>query len=480
MGAGLGGVGKHFANARELGFVLFHFPRFVALEVAVAVGDVIVDRDEGFGNFASIHRFLISSGSVGEGLTQGGVSFVSGVGVTDGGVAEALGHVDGPVEEVAEVVREFGVEEHDKAVEVEVAVLAGTDVSAEVVAEGLGAEGISEFVGVDDVAEGLGHFIAFDIPESVDEEGGHVLRFEAHGVEHAGPVDGVCGDEDVFSDDLEIGGPELVEVGEIGAFGFFVAGEGDVVDEGVEPDVGDEVGVEGKGDAPGHAVFGAGDAEVGFAGTLNGVEDFLFPEFGDDFEVVVFDGVLEPGGVVGEFEIPVFFFDFDDLAPLSAELTFFIAVAVGEELFLTDGVVAGVGFFVELAFGFELAEDGLHAVLMAVVGGFGPAVEFESEFVPEPEEAFGVSFGESGDVDAFGLGRFHHLLSVLIDAGEVVSLLALETSVAGENIGEDFFVSVANVGLAVGVVDGGSDEFHGEFGNGKCSVRGRPSVDDGE
>lgn len=462
VGAGLGGVGEDFSDAREFTFVLFHFPRLVALEVAVAVGDVGVDGEEGFGYFAGVHRFLVGGGGVRKGLAEGGIALVIGVGVTDGGVAKALGHVDGPVEEVAEVVGELGVKKHDEAGEVEVAVLSGADVTAEVVAESFRPELIGEFVGIDDVADGFGHFIAFHVPESVDEEGGHLLGLEAHGVEHAGPVDGVRGDEDVFSDDLEIGGPKGVEVGEVGAHGLLVSGEGDVVDKSVEPDVGHEIGIEGEGDTPGHAVLRAGDAEIGFAGAFNGVEDFLLPEFGNDFEVIVFDGALQPLGVVGEFEIPVLLFDFDDFAPFGTEVAFFIAVAVGKELLLTDRIVAGVGFFVELALGFELGEDGLDAGLVPVVGRFGPAIEFQSELFPELEEALGISRGEGGDVDALGLGRFHHLLPMLIDSGEVVSFFALEAGVSGENIGKDLLVGMTNMGFTVGVVDGGSDEFHRE------------------
>jgi hypothetical protein len=48
--------------------------------------------------------------------------------------------------------------------------------------------------------------------------------------------------------------------------------------------------------------------------------------------------------VLAEFEIPVFLFELDDLAPLGAEVAGFVAVAVGEELLLAHRVVAGVGF----------------------------------------------------------------------------------------------------------------------------------------
>lgn len=69
-------------------------------------------------------------------------------------------------------------------------------------------------------------------------------------MEHGGPVDAVGRDEDVFADDFAGCGPEFGEVREAAAFFGEVAGEGDVVDEGVEPDVGHEFRVEGQFDAP--------------------------------------------------------------------------------------------------------------------------------------------------------------------------------------------------------------------------------------
>jgi hypothetical protein len=41
-----------------------------------------------------------------------------------------------------------------------------------------------------------------------------------------------------------------------------VAGEANIVHQGVEPNVGDEVGIEGELDAPGEARLRAGDAKV--------------------------------------------------------------------------------------------------------------------------------------------------------------------------------------------------------------------------
>ena len=171
-----------------------------------------------------------------------------------------------------------------------------------------------------------------------------------------------------------VGGPEAVEIREVGVVRGVVAGEGDVVDQRVEPDVGDEVRIEGDLDAPAQAFLRAGDAEVGAGVSLERVEQLGFAERGEDGVGRGFEVVLEPLGVFAEFEIPVFLLDLDDLAPLGAEVAGLVAVAVGEELLLADRVVAGVGFLVELALVFEGGEDGLDAGLVAGVDGFRPAV----------------------------------------------------------------------------------------------------------
>ena len=72
-----------------------------------------------------------------------------------------------------------------------------------------------EFVRVDDVTGGLGHFFAADIPPAVDQQAGHLGVAKAHGVEHTEPVNAVGGDQDIFADDVHraaVSGPEGGEI----------------------------------------------------------------------------------------------------------------------------------------------------------------------------------------------------------------------------------------------------------------------------
>ena len=180
--------------------------------------------------------------------------------VTDNEEATAvfLSHVDAPVEEVAQASGELFVVGHEDALVVEVGVVASGDVTHEVVAQAVGSEFIGEGVWVDDVAEALAHFCAFDVPPAVDDESGHLFVGETKSVEHGHPVDGVGRNEDVFADDFGVCGPEVGEVGQslVAAFVGEVAGERDVVGEGIKPDVVDEALVEGERDAPREALGG--------------------------------------------------------------------------------------------------------------------------------------------------------------------------------------------------------------------------------
>ena len=177
--------------------------------------------------------------------------------------------------------------------------------------------------------------------------------------------------------------PNFLELRQSGIRRGFVAGEGNVVNKRVEPDIGDVVFIERQLDAPAQAFLGAGNAEIDTGVFLKRIEQLGFAEGWEDDFWIGFDEVLEPIRVVAEFEIPVFLLDLDNLTPLRAEISRLIAVALLEELLLPHRVVAGVGFFVELALMLEIGEDCTHAGLVARVGGFRPTVVIDAEFFPK-------------------------------------------------------------------------------------------------
>lgn len=94
----------------------------------------------------------------------------------------------------------------------------------------------------------------------------------------------------VFADDFAVRGPELGKTGRPAVRLRQVAGEGNVVDQGVKPDVGDEFGVEREFDSPGKAALGAGNAEVRVK--VNGVEHFRLAEGRKDKITALFHELL--------------------------------------------------------------------------------------------------------------------------------------------------------------------------------------------
>ena len=77
-------------------------------------------------------------------------------------------------------------------------------------------------------------------------------------MQHGGPDDGVEA-HDLLADKMHVGGPERLVVA-VGVLIVHEAQGGGVVEQGVDPDVDDVLGVEVDGDAPLEA--STGDAEV--------------------------------------------------------------------------------------------------------------------------------------------------------------------------------------------------------------------------
>ena len=98
---------------------------------------------------------------------------------------------------------------------------------------------------------------------------------------------------------------------------------------------------------------------------------------------------------------------------------------------------------------------------MAVVDGFRPAVVFDAEFFPEVEEFLGRAFDEGRGMHALLFRGLLDFLAMLVHAGEEKRLVAPQAAVADDHVGKHLFVGMADVGRAVGVIDGGGEVEHG-------------------
>ena len=138
---------------------------------------------------------------------------------------------------------ELGVVPVHHRLERERTVLAELDLAEEVPAVGVDAEPVEELERVDPGEVRLRHLLAAhrQVPVGPDL----VRRLDVRGHQHRRPVDRVL-PQDVLADHVDVRRPEPGEPLLVGP----VAGGGDVVREGVEPDVRDVVGIPGQRDPP--------------------------------------------------------------------------------------------------------------------------------------------------------------------------------------------------------------------------------------
>ena len=262
------------------------------------------------------------------------------------------------------------------------------------------------------------------------------------------PVDRVEA-EDVLADQVQVRGPEAV--GQVHARPR-VAERRDVVEEGVEPHVHDLALVPRQGHAP--AELRPRERDVLQAG-LDEREGLVAAEVRAHEVRTV--GV-EAAKVVLERRQP----EEPVLLPLEFERDLVDRTRVaGTELGLgvKRGAAGAVPTLVDALVHVAVVVHGLHDLLDARdvrgVGGADEEVVRDIDRRHQRLEALGVSVGELLRRDPLTLGRLRDRLAVLVRAGEEEDVLAPLAHVAGENVGGDRGVRVAEVGLGVDVVDRG-------------------------
>ena len=231
-----------------------------------------------------------------------------------------------------------------------------------------------------------------------------------------------------------------------------VAQAREVVEQGVEPDVGDVAVVEGQGDAPIHAALGPGDAQV-LQGLLEKSQHLVLVAFRADPVGVGLDVVDEPVLVFAHAEEVVFFLEEGGdrfvvraaavhQVPLQVKA---LAAEAIEPAVLPEVNVPGV---------VHPLQDLLHHAHVGRVGGADVVVVADIQAVPGPAEAGADLVHEVLDRQAHGGGGFQDLVAVFVGAGLEAHLLPQEAVAAGQGISHHRGVGVADVGLGVDVIDG--------------------------
>ncbi len=152
-------------------------------------------------------------------------------------------HRQRALRQIAEIVGEIGIDASDNGFVIIVAILPERHLAKEEVAHLIDAILIGEIEGIDDVADRFRHLFALVEQKAVGIDA--LLHRNARRHQEGRPVHRVKAD-DVLADDVHIGRPVApVRIAFIGK-----ADAGDVVGQGVEPDIHDMLGIVRDLDAP--------------------------------------------------------------------------------------------------------------------------------------------------------------------------------------------------------------------------------------
>ena len=227
---------------------------------------------------------------------------------------------------------------------------------------------------------------------------------------------------------------------------------GQIIRQGVEPDVDDMFFVRGDGDAP--VEGSAGNTEVVEALT-DEIDHLVSPGCGLNKVRMAFDMRQQLVGVVGHLEeIGLFGYFFHRSAAVRALAVF--QLMFGPVGFAGGTVKALVFPFIDVPFFVNAPEDLLHDLYVAIFGGADEVVVTDGEALPELLESGddGIHILERGD--AFFCRGALNFLPVFITAGKKKDIVSRQPLKAGDGIGDGGTVSVADVQLSAGIVDGGS------------------------
>ncbi len=169
------------------------------------------------------------------------------------------------MQQIAQVIRQIGIDAFDQGIPRKVAVLPQIDFPQQEIADRVRAELFDQQYRVDDIAFGFGHLVALDHQPAVTVD--FLRQFYAQGHQNDRPDDAVEPDN-LLADQMHVRRPELGE--------FFpvvqIAGRRDIVGQRVEPDVNDMLTVEGNRNSP--VERGPGHAEI-FEALLDEVDHLV-------------------------------------------------------------------------------------------------------------------------------------------------------------------------------------------------------------
>src|SRR5690625_2980448 len=437
----LGAAGEYRVQPARLRLVLDEHPRLAVAYVLVRLAHGLHHGLHGPVEVEAVHLAVHPVRQSTEGFPQVIICRSPFAQTGDLAVAVAAQHAQGAVQQVAQVVGEVAVDALGQRQLTEGRVEPEGHVAHQEVAEGVDAVLVLQLERANDVALALAHLPLVGEPVAVHVQvpvDGQARRFQHGGPEHPVRLEDVLGDEVLHARPVAL----LEALRHQGR---------PVVDERVEPHVGDVVLVPGQGDAPGHPRARPRDGEV--ANRLAQYAQDLVPvPPGPDQIGVLRDVLLQPGAVLLHPEEVVL------LAAVLGDDAMVGALAVDELLL---GVVALAGNTVEAAVLAEVdvagvvdaLQDLLDDLLVAVLAGADEVVVADAQVFPDILEACGDLVGVLPRAHAGGLGCLLDLLAVLVGTREEVGVIAAQAVEAGYDVNQRGGVGVPQVRFGVHVED---------------------------
>ena len=357
-----------------------------------------------------------------------------------------LHHGDRAGDEVAEIICKVSVDAGDQKLVGEISVGAEGEAAQQEEAQCIRAVALSQQIGIDDVALGLGHFAAVEQQPAVTKDLFRQRHTHAH--EHGGPDNGVE-THDLLADKMHVRRPEFIVI-----VVLFVqeAQRGGVVEQCVHPDIDHMAWVKVHGDAPFEAR--ARDAEILQTG-VDEILDHLVDAAARLEEIGVQQQIAHGLCVLGKTEEIGFLLGGLALAATVRALAV-LELAGRPERLAGRAVHALVGALVDVAVFIHFAEDFLHGFNVVIIRRADEAVVGNVHQLPKIEHAL-LAGDDVIDVflrcDACGGGLGLDLLAVLVSTGEEHHVVAAQTLVTRHGIGRNGAVGVADVQLIRGIVD---------------------------
>ncbi len=373
--------------------------------------------------------------------------------------AIAPDHVHGPAQEIPHPVGQLGIIGMEKAFPGKVPVLPEGDRAEQVIAEDI--RGVSPAKGGDlfkrdEVAQGLGHLPAFRKPPAVGKY--RPGQGQVQSQEQGRPIDRVK-PEDVLAQELDVGRPETPETSLLARARGGPAQGGEVVGQGIHPDINALGRVVGHGDPPVHELAGAaGNTEV--AGPLDPeLAQNLVAAGNRENEIGIFLDMLDQGrNPGGKPEEPGF------LAVANqgrtgdrAQISVPGGGILGDILLLPLVVPAFVPAPVNFPPVQKLPHQFPHPFLVGGRTGPDKIVVGNPEIPPEREEMDHHPVGQLARGGGETGRRLADLHPMLVGPGKEKDFLPRRSVKPGQDIGGHGGIGVPDMGAVVDVVNRGGD-----------------------